>query len=688
MALYAALRDLLLRMFLPSMFLPSMMKSRRRSWISVALLLLATEAVYIRPAFFAGSGLLGLDFYQLHIRRIAFAREALFGSRHTLPAWYPHELLGAPFSANLQNFPLIPTRLVLLLLDPSIAYGVGVAIAAALAALFTYLYCRRLKLSETASIAAGWTFACAGYFACRVMAGHLPLLEAYPALPLLLWLAHRSMDPLRDRRKTFDLCVLALACGCVVLAGHPQLPTYAVAAAFLYVLVRGRGWRRVKIVAAMALGIGMTLAAWWPMLLLIQRSTRVLHLDPPENDISMPYARLLALVRPGIDGWPDSIEKSEQHLFAGYPNDAYFWDTTAYVGVVPLIAIGGLLLWRLRTRRLPEWPWSFLAVLGLGALVLALPVTEPLQRLLPGTFLRSPARLLYVSTFCACVALGAAIHAVQSSKLLNVRLAQAVLAAVLLLHFVDLGGFAHQFVQPVDRETPAPLPFAEILNREVKDGRVAVSGDLISQFGDRYDDIGVFDSILLSNPYREILRLNGNPPTLNVQRLDGSELSVAALQSAGVRFVLTSTERTDLPPEGRPEDEYLYRVPDPAPRARFVEGAAPDFVAVKSSSVESHELGETSYSRPWSDDIQISSSSDRVGFVSVLEAYDPGWKARVDGMPTPVVLSNGFTMAVPVGAGKHKVLLRYQTPGRRFGWMLSFLSAGLLAGLLWIDRRA
>jgi hypothetical protein len=261
---------------------------------------------------------------------------------------------------------------------------------------------------------------------------------------------------------------------------------------------------------------------------------------------------------------------------------------------------------------------------------------------------------------------------------------------------VDLGRFAHQFVLPVDRRAAGQFPFAEILNKQVKDARVAVSGDLISDFGDRYDDAGIFDSILLANPYREILRLNGDPPTLNVQRLDGSELSVAALRGAGVRFVLTTTERPDLfpvasVPVSNDDTQYLYRVPDPAPRARFVTGAGPDFVPVNSSNIESHEGGEAVYSRPSSDEIRIASSSGRAGFACVLEAYDPGWKATVDGIPAPVVLANGFTIAVPVGPGRHNVALRYETPGRRLGWALSLLSAGLLAGLVWrqssIDRQ-
>src|SRR5579862_2494653 len=142
---------------------------------SVALLLVLVEAIYVQPLFFAGGGsLFGTDYLELHILRIAFARDALFGPAHSLPAWYPHELLGAPFLANLQSFPWIPTRLILLFFDPLSAYAIGVAIAAALAALFTYLFCKRAGLSETGSVAAGWTFACAGFFSSRVVVGHLP----------------------------------------------------------------------------------------------------------------------------------------------------------------------------------------------------------------------------------------------------------------------------------------------------------------------------------------------------------------------------------------------------------------------------------------------------------------------------------------------------------------------------------
>lgn len=639
---------------------------------SVALLLIMTEAVYLRPSILRGSDTLaGADYIDLHIRRISFARDALFSAWHTLPAWYPRELLGSPFAANLQNFPWIPTRLVLILLDPTLAYAVGVAIAAALAALFTYLYCRRTGLSEVGAMSAAWTFACAGFFASRVLAGHLPLLEAYPSLPLLLWLADRALSPERAEYHRLDLVALAVSSACVVVAGHPQLPAYSVATALLYVVVRGRGWRRARIIGAIALGVGTTLVAWWPMLMLIRRSTRMLDLGPPPNDIVMPYRRLLALLNPGIDGWPGWVAQSEQNPFRGYPNSAYFWDTASYIGILPLVAIMVLLVRCLAKRRLPDWPGSFLAAVGLGALICALPLVEPLRQIVPGTLFRSPARLLYLSTFSASVAFGAGVDAIRGSKLLALGAGrQAAVALCLAFQVLDLAGFARRFIQPIPRQGEAPQ-FQEILDREVRDGRIAADQDLEFSYADRYDDAGGFDSIFLADSYRAVLALSHLPRDLNVQRLNGAEFPLAALQATGVRFVITETTRDDLELVGTSGDVKLYRVADPAPRAAFFAERMTEPMA---------------YFRPSSDEILIKTSGERAGFIRVLEACDPGWTADVDGTGVLVVPANGFSMAVPIPSGKHALRLRYHTPGRTLGGVLSLLSTCSLVGLIWTAR--
>lgn len=679
---------------------------------AVMCLLVLTGLFYLRPEILMGThSLVGLDYDQLHMRRMAFARASLLSARHTIPAWYPHEVLGTPFAANLQSFPWIPTRLVLLALDPSAAYAVGVAMAAALGAIFTFLYCRGMGLSRLAAVAAGGTFAGAGYFASRVLAGHLPLLEAYPALPLLLWLVDRCFSPVRLQRRRLDLAALALCTTCVVLAGHPQIPAYSVASGLLYIAWRKRSWTQARVAGAIALGAGLAFAVWWPMLLLIGRSTRVEHLAATDNDVAMPYARLVALISPGIHGWADPVTLAEKRPFIGFPNPAYFWDTASYIGILPIAVMLALLIACVVRRRMPDARWRFLVCLGLGAFVCSLPLAAPMIHLAPGTFLRSPARLLYLSTFCAAVAMGVGIDAFRRARWpVRASIRTGLIVAALCLHFVDLWGFAHLFVQVTPRKGETP-EFEAILDREVGDGRIGEERDgLIFSYADRYDDAGGFDSILLSRFNRGLLALAGAPRDLNQQEIDASEFPVKALEATGVRFVITTQDRTDLQLAGSTDEANLYRVPHPAPRVEFFPGTRTSFVeeqripemfaadpkgnlllpqdlkryapGYEVRAVDHPEPEAIHYLRPSSDEILVRVNTFQPGFINVLESYDPGWTAMVDGVSAPLAPANGFAMGVPVPAGSHEVRLRYRTPGRSTGFILSMLCLGLLVLLI------
>jgi hypothetical protein len=123
--------------------------------------------------------------------------------------------------------------------------------------------------------------------------------------------------------------LLALAlCSCAIaLAGHPQVPIYSFATAFLYLVYRARDRRGIYLGSAILLGIGLASFALYPMMLLIGRSTRVLNLDPPINDIAFPYARLAAFFLPWKDGYPPPVRLPPPFQFSGYPNITYFWDT-------------------------------------------------------------------------------------------------------------------------------------------------------------------------------------------------------------------------------------------------------------------------------------------------------------------------------------------------------------------------
>jgi uncharacterized membrane protein YfhO len=43
----------------------------------------------------------------------------------------------------------------------------------------------------------------------------------------------------------------------------------------------------------------------------------------------------------------------------------------------------------------------------------------------------------------------------------------------------------------------------------------------------------------------------------------------------------------------------------------------------------------------------------------VLDPWFPGWSARVDGKPAPLLRADYAFMAIPVDAGRHEVTFRY-----------------------------
>jgi hypothetical protein len=253
-----------------------------------------------------------------------------------------------------------------------------------------------------------------------------------------------------------------------------------------------------------------------------------------------------------------------------------------------------------------------------------------------------------------------------------------------------------------------------VFEREVQTGRIAVDRGLGLDLSDRFDDVGVFDSVLLARPYRMLLALSGAPPDLNVQTLSGGrQLSREALASAGVVLALTTLRRTDLERVGTDGALSLYRVPRPEPRVSFHPASAVSFETEESllAAVRSRRRGEhpslslvpearlavpaspTSvpegstppaplYRRPSGDRIEVEVEAPVPGFLKVLESHDPGWSAVVDGRSSPLYLAAGFAMAVPLPAGPHQVVLRYETPGATAGRVASLVALGLLLGLL------
>jgi membrane protein YfhO len=79
------------------------------------------------------------------------------------------------------------------------------------------------------------------------------------------------------------------------------------------------------------------------------------------------------------------------------------------------------------------------------------------------------------------------------------------------------------------------------------------------------------------------------------------------------------------------------------------------------------------------DRVRIAADLERPGYVVLVDTYDPGWKATVDGQGAPVLRANTAFRAVPVAAGRHLVEMVYRPLSVIVGAALS--AAAALVGL-------
>jgi len=75
------------------------------------------------------------------------------------------------------------------------------------------------------------------------------------------------------------------------------------------------------------------------------------------------------------------------------------------------------------------------------------------------------------------------------------------------------------------------------------------------------------------------------------------------------------------------------------------------------------------------------------GMLRILESWDPGWRATVNGSPTPVYRADFLFLAVPVPAGHVEVELGYHPTGLASGAGVSLAGWLAVAGLLLFRRR-
>jgi len=316
------------------------------------------------------------------------------------PLWNPYEFLGMPFVASLQSGMFYPTNWLCAWGPLGRAVNLGIIVNLFLSALFTYLWCRRVRVGRAGSLiaAAAYTFGAPQFM--RIYEGHWSFLCEMPWIPCVLLCVEVIVS---GRRKLLAAAGGAAAVALELFAGNPQYALCGGVAAVLYFLVRAwqqrpstgmseRGADRkyfLRVIGCFvgmyALGIVLAGVQLLPALEMLSVSARREPLSYPWiSQYSFTPESLITIFSPDFFGSDINLE---------YWGRWNLWEMSAYVGVIAAgLAIVGV--WKGRRRLVIP-----VSVIALILLLLALgkhtPVFWVLYRLVPGFGLfRVPARFL------------------------------------------------------------------------------------------------------------------------------------------------------------------------------------------------------------------------------------------------------------------------------------------------------
>lgn len=222
------------------------------------------------------------------------------------PLWNPYNGAGMPLLATLNNGFLDPFNLLFIILPYPFAWSIYIILQAALIGICTYLYCRKILLSNQASLFAAIVFMLSGFVTVRIIFGMYGL--AIAILPFLLWI----LESYFHNKITKIIYLLPLAIFTLLASTQPQISLYIIAFISIYFLSRliaTDGSLKVKIkqgitiIFLFLIGFGLAAIQLLPTLELFQYA----HINPGASSFIikthlLPIEHLLSMLIPNYFG--------------------------------------------------------------------------------------------------------------------------------------------------------------------------------------------------------------------------------------------------------------------------------------------------------------------------------------------------------------------------------------------------
>ena len=676
------------------------------------VLLVLQTLLFFRHVLFLPGYVLPWDLRGLHLPNTYLYADSL--EKGQLPLWDPYTYCGRPDLADIQAgvlYPPMPVAAALGLVfgRDTLLYWLEwtVVLHVAMAGLFAFLLLRALGVKRTSAYFGATTFQLCGFFAAH--ASHLGITDVAAWLPFALLCVYRW----HKQRSWRAALLLAAALAMTVLAANPPTAAMVVSSCFLFglllaILDGGRLTILLMTAAASLFAALLSLAQLAPTYQLTNLSVAQFRSDYLGSGGGVAPAALVSLV------WPNYYHIFEPAQYK-LPDDLTYM--YLYCGILGLLfgLAGVVLARRSRLNRV-------FAILLLCATFATLGDTFWVGRTVLSLL---PLRIiigLHPETFGAVLCLSLAVLAALAfDRLVTYRWLAWVLAVAAAVDLIAVSSGHPMNAFPVAAEPG--------VSRTQWDGRPETLQRMLQLTGassppSRVDTVDASMWWSTTAPISRIYTANGadvmavyrtmqarlafakgerwgayyqiedlrspviglmntqfviSSPRLDAQRLAGSPFrEVASIPGAYIyenqavlpRFFLVSRLR---PARNLEEAAALLKSPDFDPRHEaIVEGGPgpPPTAGEPAGTVSVAEFGLQQ--------VRLSVESQRPAYLVTSETHFPGWRAYVDGRPQPIYYTNVAFRGFPVPAGRHQILMRFETP--TFWWAAA---ASALGWIVW-----
>lgn len=367
--------------------------------------------LFLYRGLFSSSEVIGASNADL---RLIFFHTRFYGfnslKQGCLPLWNPYLFAGTPFIATLHTAIFYPLNLIFLLFPTVYAINWSIATHLTLSAVFTYYLLRYFKVRRIGATISGIVYTFSAPQVMHIYAGHLNALSAMVWTPLMFLFLDRFLKEDGYKYGVFLSITIALQ----LLAGQPQYLFYSLIALLFYLLFslpwlygKGVSWDRVGLkllsfAVFIILALFLSAVQILPTAEMVRYSARANLSYEWVSIFSFPPANLITFLIPDFFGDLINIP---------YWGKNYLWETTGYVGILPLLLT---VIAILRVRRRTVWFFGSLAFLSL---VLAMGKYTPLLKLsytyVPGfNLFRGSSKWIFLNAFSIAVISGFGAEAV------------------------------------------------------------------------------------------------------------------------------------------------------------------------------------------------------------------------------------------------------------------------------------